>query len=112
MGPSSEREVLTQVGESFIERAERLAKMNQVDAGLDLLYDSVDYLLKAGRFRDLDRIISQSRAEDLSLDILLGVLTATLPARSRLAARARFLEQVRSILSSRGEHDDALLCGL
>jgi hypothetical protein len=98
--------------ESFIERARRLDEMGNTDAALDLLYDAVDDLMRSGKFSELNAIIANLSVNDCSLDVLLGVLTATLPARRRLPARAKFYEQAAQIIKSRGEYEDGLLTGL
>ncbi len=98
--------------ESFLDRALRLDQRGQVDAALDLLYDSFDGLFRRGEFERADSLLSQLSADKFSADVLLGILTATLPARSRLPSRPRFYHAVESTLRGRGELEDGLLTGL
>lgn len=98
--------------EPFLRRAQRLDDQGSTDAALDLLYDSIDELMRTGRHSTINSIFCEISPTNLSLDLLLGILTATLPARSRLPARAKFLEAVREELRRRGEHEETLLTGL
>lgn len=98
--------------ESFVHRALRLEQRGQIDAALDLLYDGFDELFRKNEFATADALLAQMSVRDYSVDLLLGVLTATLPARSRLPSRAEFYRAVESDLHSRGEEEDGLLTGL
>ncbi len=60
----------------------------------------------------LDTIFEQVQTDNLSADMLLGLLTATLPARSRLSCRKTFFSEVEMVLRDRGEFKDGLLTGL
>jgi hypothetical protein len=98
--------------ESFLQRAQRLDRMGHTDAALDLLYDNIDEQMRQGRFADLDLVLATLHVEDYSADMLLGLLTATLPARSRLLARASLLTKVEETLRRRGKYEEGLLVGL
>lgn len=98
--------------ESFLVRAHRLDKQGQAFAALDLIYDSVDENLRMGKFQQLDSILAQEQIADLSVDLLLGILTATLPARSQLPSRQKIFEKIKNTLIVRGEYEDGLLVGL
>lgn len=98
--------------ESLMRRVKHLDDQGQTDAALDLLYDSVDELMQAGRFPDLDMLIRDIPVATTSVDILLGLLTSTLPARSKLPSRPRFFEAVSSAVRDRGEDEQGLLAGL
>lgn len=86
----------------------------QTDAALDLIYDTIDELLTAGKFEAVDRILWNLRTRPPKTDILLGFLTVTLPARSRLAWRAPIVEVSRCHLGATCEAEEAgrLLKGL
>ncbi|HEY5741872.1 MAG TPA: hypothetical protein VIS99_04965 [Terrimicrobiaceae bacterium] len=101
-----------QTAGSFIERANRLAELKKVDAALDLLYDQVDEVLHVGEFGKLDRLLRSANTETLSADILLGLLTTTLPAKSKLPSRPRFCKDVERSLRRRNEWEEGLLVGL
>lgn len=97
--------------ETFIERAHRLDRQGHTDAALDLIYDAVDNLLRRGEFDSLNAILNTARPPKLSLDIVLGLLTATLPARNRLPARDTLFRNTERLLRESGD-DPGLLVGL
>jgi len=82
--------------------------MNQLDG----IYSWADELMRAGRFQYLNAAISAFHPDDMTTDNLLGVLTATLPAKSKLPARKAFFQAVERILTARGEMESGLLAGL
>lgn len=98
--------------ESFIWQAQRLEEQGQTDAGLDVIYNTVDDFLCREQFDALDSILASIRAHDLSTDILLGILTATLPADNRLASRQEMYRSAKNVLKERGEDEETLLSGL
>lgn len=89
-----------------------LERNHRLESALDLLYDRVSHLLRSGRFDQLDFELAQITVEETSTDILLGILTATLPGRGRLRQRPDFFETVQEALVQRGELEDGLLTGL
>ena len=98
--------------ESFIQRAQRLVCRGRVDAALDLVYDSIDALLRLGRYAAVDGILSSTAPVECSTDILLGLLTATLSARSKLHFRTKFFSDVSQVVTIRPEYEEGLLTGL
>jgi hypothetical protein len=100
------------LAETFVQRAQRLDKGGHSDAALDLIYDSVDELMQKEDFPKLDSILAKVRASDHSVDVLLGILTATLPARNRLRLRAKLFKDIERLLRERGEYEQGLLTGL
>jgi hypothetical protein len=98
--------------DKFLQPVTQLEKRGNVDAALDVLYDRVDDLLKAKQFPAVDDLLRQANVGSISVDVLLGLLTATLPARSKLAARSRFFADVEASLKARGEWENGLLAGL
>lgn len=68
--------------------------------------------MRAGRFQYLDAAIAAFCPEEMTTDNLLGVLTATLPAKSKLPSRKGFYQDVERILTARGEMEPGLLAGL
>lgn len=79
---------------------------------LDEIYSWADELMRAGRFQYLDAAIAAFHPEEMTTNNLLGVLTATLPAKSKLPARKAFYHDVERILTARGEMEPGLLAGL
>jgi hypothetical protein len=89
----------------FIDQGER-------DAALDLVYMQVDALLKDGRFDLVDSILKNTEIERLGTDLLLALLTTTLPARDKLVERGTFFERTERLLKRRGKWRPTLLAGL
>lgn len=98
--------------ESFFDRARRLDQRGQTDAALDIIFDQIDEMLLAGEFDRVDQLLIEIMPGDFSVDLLLGLLTATLPAKNRLSNREAFFERVAQTLHDRGEAKDGLLVGL
>jgi hypothetical protein len=82
------------------------------DKALDQLYDAVDDMYRDGRVDELNAILSAIPVQQLSVHLLLGFLTATLPFRSQLPARLELRSRVEETLRQRGEYHDSLLSGL
>ena len=97
---------------SFLENARRLDEHRQTDAALDLIFDQIDEMLLAGKFVEVDQLLQDISPSDYSVELLLGILTATLPAKDELSSRAQFFQQVREVLRERGELKEGLLVGL
>ena len=98
--------------EELLGPALQLERHGRIDSALDALYDRVDDLLKTGEFEALNDMLQDARVGSLSTDVLLGVLTATLPARSKLPARAKFFHDAGAAIRGRGEWENGLLAGL
>jgi hypothetical protein len=96
----------------FLARACRLEKLGQVDAALDLVYDQIDEMLNTGKLEQVNRLLANAEVGSLSADVLLGLLTVTLPARSKLPARGPFFQEVAKVLKHRQELEEGLLVGL
>lgn len=83
-----------------------------MDQRLDKLYDEVDLLMREGKFEELNLLIKRLIVKDLETDILLGYLTATLPAKSKLPFRQVFVARCCKTIKDRGEFEEGLLKGL
>ena len=57
------------------------------DHELDLVYDLIDELLLVGKFETVDHILRLIHPLDLPIDLVLGYLTVTLAAKSKLPWR-------------------------
>ena len=67
------------------------------DAMLDKVYDKVGEMLRGGRFDCLDRFLGVAVCLPVSTNILLALLTATLPAKRRLPSRPAFFRHTSSV---------------
>ena len=97
---------------AFVEGANQLDASGHSDAALDLLYAAIDKMFRNGAFPEVVAILRDAQVADLSMNILIGLLTTTLPVRRRLPARPEFFERVESILRKRGQLKEGLLAGL
>ncbi|MCI0377559.1 MAG: hypothetical protein L0215_08135 [Gemmataceae bacterium] len=97
---------------SFVTYANKLDQAGHSDASLDLIYDSVDELLRASQFEECDEILKGIEIEACSIDVHLAILTATAPARSQLRSRDHYFQQVKSLAERRGLQEPGLLDGL
>lgn len=88
------------------------ADNSNLDAALDIIFDEVDEMLLAGEYDRVNRLLAEMSTDAIPVELLIGVLTATLPARNQLPNRASFLARVEQTLRDRGELEDGLLGGL
>jgi len=65
-----------------------------LDKQLDEIYDAIDALMTIGAWEFLDDLFVywDSKVWRTDLDILLALATASLPAKSKLPFRERFME--------------------
>lgn len=96
----------------FLRPVRELEKRGHIDAALDVLYDRVDGLLRGKQFVAVDDLLQHLRVNALSVDVLIGLLTSTLPARSKLPSRAKFYSEAEASIRQRGEWEEGLLTGL
>jgi hypothetical protein len=84
------------------------------DKALDLLYDWYSEELSKGHFEVTDESLQEADTSKLPIDVLLGILTVTLPARYVLVERPHFVDRVRDQLGYTYAPDeiDSLLEGL
>ena len=78
-----------------------------LDDEIDSLFDRFDHLFKRGDFKYADKIIDEFLKRDLQLKI--AMLTATLPAQSKLKSRQKLYS---AVLLGPYDHIDDLLRGL
>jgi hypothetical protein len=83
-----------------------------IDAKLDIIYNVIDNLLLKGRFDLVDLQLRRMDVENANTDILLGYLTITFAAKSKLPSRPAFFERAEQTLKKRPEWDELLLYGL
>lgn len=96
----------------FLEQARALEAQGQLDSALDVIYASIDELLRTDEIDELMRLLGTVAPDEHSTDCLIAILTATLPAKSKLPLRANFYVAVENTLSKRGELEPDLLDGL
>ena len=83
-----------------------------IDKILDQIYDRIDTLAINGEFDKINRILWGVNISKLTVDGLLGYLTATLPCKTKLENRHEFFLKVEEEIKKRGEYEPELLKGL
>jgi hypothetical protein len=83
-----------------------------IDNALDMIYDAIDNAFSSGEFEQVNQFLDSVLVPTITTDILLGILTATLSAKSKLANRPAFFTKVQAEFIARGETDPKLLQGL
>ena len=78
----------------------------KIGAEIDKLYDAIDDAFVAGQFNMVDLFLEYIDASQFIPEILVAILTITLPAKDKLNNRALFFRQVKSILEI-GDKKDA-----
>ena len=91
---------------------ELIDEEDTIDEAIDCLFELCDRYFKADAFDYVDRFISSLNVKEFSTDFLLAVLTATLPAKSKLGSRKSFYLDVCYELKDRGEDYKELTKGL
>lgn len=97
---------------NIIEDARQLEKKGDSDQSLDLIYDHFDKLFWSASWTVADDILRDVKVSKYSLDILLAILTSTLPAADKLPSRKTIFNNIENELRSRDELDNTLLVGL
>ena len=99
----------------MLEKILELCKENKIDQAIDILFYDIDTFLINDNFDAVDKYLFSMNLKEYPVDILIGFLTITLSARSKLAHRDLFLERVTFELKKRNipSNDlEALLSGL
>ena len=91
---------------------EQYGRAGRDDLALKLLYLTMGDLLRAGKYDETDRLLRSARTDDLSTDVLLGLLTATLIYHRHLPSRPDFFKGVQRTLLHRGVTENRILDGL
>lgn len=99
-------------GASWLLKASELDKAGNCDEALDVIYDNVDNLLTEGNFSEINKILGMVDITGLSDDVILGILTSTLPARDRLENREYFFQIAKKYMLSQGKFGEEIFAGL
>ncbi|MDR3402513.1 MAG: hypothetical protein P4L99_08445 [Chthoniobacter sp.] len=97
---------------AFLEQARHLESHGYIDRALDAVYAHFDTLLRAHNYSRVDELLNSVEPKDYGIDLLLGFLTITLPARRWLKSRSALFEKTEKNLRSRKEWEENLLAGL
>ena len=97
---------------SILAKAQNYASTQHIDSALDLIYNTIETCLQAGSFRLVNEMFLEARPDWLNTHVILGLLTATLPARSKLSNWREFAIQSESVVKTRPEGKDDLFSHL
>lgn len=98
---------------SLVKRLTAIEASGKRDKALDELYDAIDEMLYEGKLPELGDLLEELDVSEMSIHVMLGFLTATLPARDQLSsAREALKSRVEAELRHRGEFRESLLAGL
>lgn len=101
------------VESGLIERLTAIEASGKRDKALDELYDAIDEMLYEGKWPELGGLLKGLDVSRISVHLMLGLLTATLPANDQLSsAREALKSRVEAELRRRGEFRESLLSGL
>jgi len=81
------------------------------DQAIDIIFSEIDKLFRHDQFDACNRFLGAVNVETLSANLVVALLTITLPASQRLPERARLFERVKNRFKDRPDCDK-LLSGL
>lgn len=76
---------------------------------IGVLLDTIDQFCREGRFDRINLLIAKMEPDEYSTRVLLAILIATFPIRSKLSNRPRFFDRIVVVLNSRNELESLLL---
>ncbi len=92
--------------------ANGLLSLGKRHAAFDTVFDSIDAELRERHLKRVDSVLDKIDVESVDRDILIAMLTATLPAREHLSNRQAFYQRVASIVTAKSRMEPGLLEGL
>lgn len=101
----------TDIDKTFVEWRNSIIPISLVEK-IDRIYYVVDSMLRKEEFEILNTWIGIYPTNKRHVDELLAVLTATLPAKSKLPNREIIIKEIERELKLRDEWEENLLQGL
>jgi len=102
-----ERDVL-----DVVKRAQELDRAGETDQALDVVFDVIDDAFLDGKFTEVDQALDCFEIAKCSVGLLIGILTVTAAAESKLKKRKKFRQLVETSIRNRGRYSERLLSGL
>jgi hypothetical protein len=96
----------------ILEDVRRIESEAGPDLALDMLYDQMDALMSQGKFDCISGVFGTLDLKAYSDDLLVGMLTAVLPAFTKIPSYRDFRDRVEAELRRRGTWEEGLLDGL
>lgn len=82
--------------DNFLDKVYLLSRLDKVDSATDLIFDYIDWLLRAGEFNTCNELLLRVDVEKLTTTLMLSFLTITAAAKSKLGARSDMYQRVES----------------
>jgi len=76
--------------------------IQDINTAIDLYYDLFDVLLTNEMWKEIDGILETTGIKTKDPYLLITLLTVTLPAKSKLIYRDRFVEYCKTVLNEEG----------
>lgn len=99
-------------GNGFLVDAVILDRNGATGHALELIYDHIEQLMGEKALEILNDVLVIVPFESIGTDVLLGLLTATLPVKSQLSNRPALRKATEKLIRRRGQYDRRLLYGL
>lgn len=96
----------------FLKEALAFEEAGNLRQALGLVYRRVEVMMELGMTDLLNEEIASFAADKIGTDVLLGLLTATLPVKSKLPSRRHLFRQTKRILKARKHYERGILDGL
>lgn len=82
------------------------------DKALDYIFNLFNEMMHKDEFNKIDEILSQIKVYDYSVDMLVGFLVASLPAKNKLINRKYLYNQIEKYFKELSFGDEEFLSGL
>ncbi len=96
----------------FLANAVALERAGDLRSSLALIYRRIDEMMRLGMIALIDEELCSVGEAEIGSDVLLGLLTATLPVKSQLPSRPTLFKKTKRVLKSRGHYEPGILDGL
>lgn len=96
----------------FLSDAIELERQGNLRGSLATIYRRVEELMREAMLDALDEEITSVPAEEIGTDVLIGLLTATLPVKRKLPSRPQLFRSTLQLLKTRGHFEPGVLDGL
>jgi len=81
------------------------------DAAADMVFDRIDQAVAGNRFDEIEALLRADIVPLCTEDVLIALLTATLPAKNHLPGRAEWVRAAKDRLITAFGYDDAVTAG-
>lgn len=93
----------------ILNEAKELDLKNKPHASLSLIYDTIEPLLRNGEFDYVNEFLNSIDVSDLSVNLILGILSVTYPAMHKLSGRKNLISRAEVRIKSLGRNVNSLL---